>query len=76
MRSMTTTQCLSVEFLDVSVERNRGQLKTSVFHKSAAEPYILLYASDHSPHVHANIVNRSLFRAVRLCSSVQDFNKD
>ena len=30
----------TVEFLDVLVENNNGQLRTSVFHKPAAEPYI------------------------------------
>ena len=41
----------TVEFLDVSVDNNKGQLTTKVFHKPAAEPYIVPYSSDHPrPH--------------------------
>jgi len=66
----------TVEYLDVLVENNQGQLKTSVFHKPAAEPYILPYLLEHSRHIHSNIVNGALFRAVRLCSNVQDFDRE
>ncbi|CAF3277738.1 unnamed protein product, partial [Rotaria sp. Silwood2] len=43
----------SVEFLDVFIENIQGQLKTSVFRKPAAEPYILPYTSDHPRHIHS-----------------------
>jgi hypothetical protein len=66
----------TVEFLDVLLENNDGQLKTSVFRKSAAEPYIVPFLSDHPRHVHRNTIRGAIFRAVRLCSDVEDFDKE
>jgi len=37
----------SAEFLDVHIENCHGALVTSVFHKPAAEPYVLPFSSDH-----------------------------
>ena len=47
---------------------------TSIFHKPAAEPYVLPYTSDHPRHVHRNIPYAALLRAARLCSNVHDFD--
>ena len=66
----------TIEFLDVSVSNDQGQLRTSVYHKPAAEPYILPFSSDHPRHVHRNTVRGALFRAVRLCSHVDDFDQE
>ena len=44
-----------------------------MYHKPAAEPYILPYQSDHPRYVHANTVTGAFFRAVRLCSSSDRF---
>ena len=66
----------TMEFLDVLVENNHGQLKTSVFHKPIAEPYILPFLSDHPRHIHRSTVYGQLLRAVRLCSNVEDFDKE
>jgi hypothetical protein len=41
-----------VEFLDVNVENCNGSLTTSVFHKPAAEPYVLPFESDHPRHIY------------------------
>ena len=65
-----------VEFLDVLVENNNGQLKTSVFHKPAAEPYILPFLSDHPRHIHRNTIKAKLLRAARLCSHVENFDQE
>jgi hypothetical protein len=46
---------LTAEFLDVYIENDHGLLRTSVFHKPAAEPYILPFSSDHPRHIHINI---------------------
>ena len=62
-----------VEFLNVVVQNDHGQLTTSVFHKPTAEPYILPYTYDHSRHVHRNIQYAALLRAARICSNVHDF---
>ena len=66
----------TVEFLDVLIENNQGQLRTSVFHKAAAEPYILPYLSDHPRHIHRSTVKSGLIRAARLCSHIEDFDKE
>ncbi|CAF3843320.1 unnamed protein product [Rotaria sp. Silwood1] len=66
----------SVEFLDVLIENNQAQLKTSVFRKPAADPYILPYTSDHPRHIHSNTIHTALLRAIRLCSDVQTFDQE
>lgn len=66
----------SVEFLDACVNNSQGQLKTTVFHKPAAEPYIVPFLSDHPRRIHRNVIRGALFRTVRLCSDVQDFDKE
>ena len=51
-----------IEFLDVFVENKNGELNTSVYHQSMAEPYIFPYASDHPRHVHKNMLCVGLLR--------------
>ena len=58
----------SVSFLDVRIENRDGILATSVFHKEAAEPYIVPFNSDHPRHVFDNIIENALLRAVRYSS--------
>jgi hypothetical protein len=67
---------LSVEFLDVHIENCHGSLITSVFHKPAAEPYILPFSSDHPRHIHTNIPYEALLCAARYCSDVYAFDKE
>ncbi|CAF1195729.1 unnamed protein product [Adineta ricciae] len=62
--------------LDVAIENNLGHLKTSIFHKSSAEPYILPYTSDHPHHIHRNIPYAALLRAARLCSNIREFDME
>jgi len=64
----------SVNYLDVTITNENGQLKTSVYHKPTAEPYYLPYTSDHPHKYHRNIPYSALIRAARLCSNVHDFN--
>ena len=64
----------SVHFLDVTITNESGQLRTSIYHKPTAEPYILPYTSDHPRHIHRNIPYAALLRAARICSNVNDFN--
>ena len=66
----------SIEFLDVLIENNLGKLKTSVYRKPAAEPYILPYTSDHPRHIHSNTISTALLRAIRLSSDVEAFDKE
>lgn len=71
---ITYTVGSSAEFLDVHIENDLGHLKTSVYHKPAAEPSVLPYASDHPRHVHVNIPYEALLRAARLSSDVYAFD--
>jgi len=66
----------SVAFLDVVITNVDGQLKTTIYHKPVAEPYILPFTSTHPHHIHRNIPYGALLRAVRICSNVYDFNSE
>ncbi|CAF1405277.1 unnamed protein product [Rotaria sp. Silwood1] len=72
--SITISQ--SLEYLDVTIENNNGHLKISIYHKSASEPYILPYESDHPRHIHANIIYTALVQAARSCSNMEDFDME
>ncbi|CAF5189025.1 unnamed protein product, partial [Rotaria sp. Silwood1] len=74
--TISTTISQSLEYLDVTIENNNGHLKISIYPKSASEPYILPYESDHPRHVHANIIYIALVRAARSCSNVEDFDME
>ncbi|CAF1538711.1 unnamed protein product [Rotaria sp. Silwood1] len=73
---ITTTISQSLEYLDVTIENNNGHLKISIYHKSASEPYILPYESDHPRHIHANIIYTALVQAARSCSTMEDFDME
>ena len=66
----------SVSFLDLFIENKNGVLVTSVYHKEAAEPYIVPFASDHPQHVFASIIDGDLTRAVRYSSTSSAFNEE
>ncbi|CAF4079492.1 unnamed protein product [Rotaria sp. Silwood2] len=66
----------STEFLDVFIDNCQGKLKTSVFRKPAAEPYLLPYQSDHPHHIRSNTIYTALLRASRLCSNVELFDEE
>jgi hypothetical protein len=66
----------SVSFLDVFIENKNGILATSVYHKEAAEPYIVPFKSDHPRHVFINIIDNALLRAIRYSSTLAKFNEE
>jgi len=65
-----------VNFLDVSIENKNGILSTSVYHKEAAEPYVVPFKSDHPRHTFGNIVKAALARAVRYSSTLKFFDNE
>ena len=73
---ITISMGTTIEFLDVTAINDGGNLQTSVYHKPAAEPYILLFLSEHPRHIHSNTIKGALFRAARLCSNVDDFDDE
>ncbi|CAF4939680.1 unnamed protein product, partial [Rotaria socialis] len=66
----------SLPFLDILLTNINGTLSTSVYHKPAAEPYIVPFISDHPRHVFENIVQTSLRRAIKYSSTFQLFNDE
>ncbi|CAF3699813.1 unnamed protein product [Rotaria sp. Silwood1] len=66
----------SVNFLDITTTNTNGQLTTSIYHKPTADPYYLLYKSDHPHTIHRNIPYTALVRAARLCSNLHDFHRE
>ncbi|CAF4829967.1 unnamed protein product, partial [Rotaria magnacalcarata] len=66
----------SLPFLDVLLTNINGTLSTSVYHKPAAEPYVVPFISDHPRHVFENIVQTSLRRAIKYSSTFQLFNDE
>ena len=60
---------ISVDFLDICITNEHSQLKTRIYHKPAAEPYILPYRSTHPRHIHRDPPYGALLRAARICSS-------
>jgi len=65
-----------VSFLDVFLENKNGVLATSVYHKEAAEPYLVPFNSDHPRHIFKNIIDTALLRAMRSSSTLTAFNKE
>lgn len=68
------TIATSVNYLDVIIKNESGQLRTTIYHKPIAEPYYLSCTSDHPYRYHRNIPYTAILRAARLCSNVHDFN--
>jgi hypothetical protein len=66
----------TADFLDVNIKNKDSHLRTTIYHKPAAEPYILPYQSEHPRHTHRNIPYSALLRAARICSNLYDFNRE
>ncbi|CAF3608685.1 unnamed protein product [Rotaria socialis] len=66
----------SVPFLDVLIENRNGTLTTSVYHKEAAEPYVVPFGSDHPDHVFRNTVDTAITRAVRYSTTLSQFEEE
>ncbi|CAF3398596.1 unnamed protein product, partial [Rotaria socialis] len=66
----------SLPFLDILLTNINGTLSTSVYHKPAAEPYVVPFISDHPRHVFDNIVQTSLRRTIKYSSTFQLFNDE
>ncbi|CAF1097599.1 unnamed protein product [Adineta ricciae] len=60
-----------VNFLDLFIENQDGQLFTKVYHKPSYEPYYLPFNSVHPIHMKKNIPFTMLLRAIRYSSTFQ-----
>jgi hypothetical protein len=65
-----------ITFLDIRINSDNGILSTSVYHKEAAEPYVIPFKSDHPRHTFGNIVQGALARAVRYSSTLKAFDTE
>ncbi|CAF3242503.1 unnamed protein product [Rotaria socialis] len=63
----------TVNFLDLNIENQDGQLYTTVFQKPSHEPNYLPFNSIHPLHMKKNIPFAMLLRAIRYCSTFQLF---
>ncbi|CAF1423244.1 unnamed protein product [Rotaria sordida] len=61
------------DFLDLHIENKDGQLFTTVFQKPSYEPYYLPFNSVHPIHMKKNIIFTMLLRALRYCSTFQEY---
>ena len=66
----------TIPFLDVLVANNTGVLTTSVYHKQAAEPYLVPFKSDHPRHIFKNIIETALIRAIRYSTTLDVFHQE
>ncbi len=66
----------TVSFLDLFIENQNGTLVTSVFHKQAAEPYIVPFKSDHPRQNFNNVIDAAVKRAVRYLSTLSASNTE
>jgi len=62
-----------VNFLDLHIENQDGNLLTSVYHKPSYEPYYLPFNSIHPLHMKQNIPFAMLLRAIRYSSTFPDY---
>ncbi|CAF1139748.1 unnamed protein product [Rotaria sordida] len=61
------------DFLDLHIGNQDGQLITKVYQKPSYEPYYLPFNSIHPLHMKKNIIFTILLRAIRYCSTFQDY---
>ncbi len=47
-----------------------------MYHKEAAEPYLVLFKSDDPRHVFTNIIDGALMRTIRYSSTLSAFNEE
>ncbi|CAF4086121.1 unnamed protein product [Rotaria sordida] len=65
-----------VRFLDAYIENQNGILYTRVDHDSTLQKYTLPYVIGNAKAKHSHWLRSSLIRAVRYCTSVDDFNRE
>ncbi|CAF4935358.1 unnamed protein product [Rotaria sp. Silwood1] len=64
---------VTADFLDLHMENRDGELFTTVYQKPSYEPYYLPFNSIHPLHMKKNIIFTMLLRAIRYCSTFQDY---
>ncbi|CAF1421539.1 unnamed protein product, partial [Rotaria sordida] len=65
----------SLPFLDILLTNKNGILSTGVYHKPAAEPYVVPFLSDHSRHTFVNVIQTTLARASESINGLMAIRK-
>ena len=63
----------SINFFDLNVKLNKGELTTSVYIEPTDPHQYLHYKSSHPDHIKRSTVYSQTLRASRLCSFKEDF---
>jgi hypothetical protein len=63
-------------FLDLFIENKNRALVTSVFHKQAAEPYVVPFKSDYPRSIFKNVIDTALTHAIRYSSTLSAFTDE
>ena len=63
----------SINFFDLNLKLNKGELTTSVYIKPTDPHQYLHYKSSHPDHIKRSTVYSQTLRASRLCSFKEDF---
>jgi hypothetical protein len=64
-------------YLDIYLENQHGQLYSRIHHRQNQQPHTLPYTSNgNSIRYHSHWLRSSLIRAVRYCTTVEDFNQE
>ncbi|CAF4637116.1 unnamed protein product [Rotaria sp. Silwood2] len=64
---------ITADFLDLHIENRDGKLFTTVYQKPSYEPYYLPFNSIHPLYMKKNIIFTLLLRALRYCSTFQEY---
>ncbi|CAF4880870.1 unnamed protein product [Rotaria socialis] len=77
MKPHEAEQKIRTNLTEIELEKNsNGALKTSVYHKEAAEPYVVPFGSDHPDHVFRNTVDTAITRTVRYSTTLSQFEEE
>ncbi|CAF2107308.1 unnamed protein product [Rotaria magnacalcarata] len=60
----------------IKIQDSSGALKTSAYHKEAAEPYVVPFRSDHPDHVFRNTIDTAITRAIRYSTKLSLFEEE
>ncbi|CAF3173440.1 unnamed protein product [Rotaria sp. Silwood2] len=64
---------VTADFLDLHIENKNRELFTTIYQKPSYEPYYLPFNSIHPLHMKKNIIFTLLLRALRYCSTFQEY---
>ena len=74
--SITWQGGTAIDYLDVTINIEIPNFKTTVFRKLVAQTYVLPFHSSHPSHIKRNIPFAAALRATRICSHSEDLRKE